>query len=94
MEKESMPSFNYSRLFKVLGGMAVSLGFSMDYLWIHMVLTSHLDLTNQASDLYVCLHVEYSVTHWISSVSLACLYSYKQGEKCPKDGKYIVLSQT
>lgn len=32
MEKESVPSFNCSRLFRVLGGMAVSLGFSMDYL--------------------------------------------------------------
>lgn len=31
MEKESVPSFNSSRLFKVLGGMAVSLGFCMDY---------------------------------------------------------------
>lgn len=40
-----------------------------------------------------CLHAEYSVTHWISSICLACLYSYKQDEKCPKDGKYVVLSQ-
>lgn len=32
MEKESVPSFNYPRLFKALGGMAVSLGLSMDYL--------------------------------------------------------------
>lgn len=40
-----------------------------------------------------CLHMGWSVTLRISSICLACLYSYKQDEKCPKDGKYVVLSQ-